>query len=128
MKQFIAAAVLLGGLAFPALAQPVTTQPTTTQAIRPLTPDDYYQIYQLYSEYSFAVDTGDGPRRTTVFTPDATITSNLTMHVPGTMREMSQRTGRIGRLARPTGGHIMTNIVLTATPEGAKGVAYALIL
>ncbi len=97
------------------------------QAIKALTPEDYFEIQQLYAKYAFATDEGDGPMRATVFTADGVITSNLTDHKPGTMADMVQRTGRIGRQVRPMGGHIMSNISLTPTLQGVRGVAYAYI-
>lgn len=97
------------------------------KAVTKLTPDDYVEIYQLYSAYSLALDTGDGPGRVATFTPDGTFSWFMSKHVPETMDVVLKRTNAYGRKSRPIGGHLLTNIHITPTTEGADGTCYAIL-
>jgi len=97
----------------------------------PLTPMDRIQIQQLIARYAFALDTGgrNGYDYADLFAPD------------GVFVGMNQ--GEAGRLFRgrdslaalARGGprnqnfvsHYITNVVLEATAEGARGTEYAII-
>ena len=95
------------------------------QGATELTPADYIEIHQLYAKYSFALDLGDGPGRAATFTPDGTFKAALTDHKLDTVQTLAKRTSLLGNQGRR---HLMMNIVITATPEGAAGRAYAVIL
>lgn len=90
-----------------------------------LSPADHIEIQQLYAKYCFALDTGDGPGRAAVFTTDGTFTADITGYQPDPVQGMVARTNRTGNKGSR---HLIMNIVLTPTPEGAAGRAYALIL
>jgi len=96
-------------------------------AVTKLTPEDYVQIYQLYSAYSDSLDTGNGPARVATFTPDGTFSSFISKHVPETMDILLKRTNAYGQKKVPVGGHMLMNIHLTPTPEGANGTCYAIL-
>jgi len=100
-------------------------QPAKT--VTKLTPGDYIEIYQLYSAYSIALDTGNGPGRIATFTPDGTFSSHISNHVPETMDILLKRTNAYGQKNMPAGGHMLTNIHVTATTDGAIGTCYALL-
>ena len=90
-----------------------------------LTPADYLEIHQLYGKYSFALDMGDGAGRAAVFTADGTFKAALTDHKLDSVETIAERTTRLGNQGRR---HLMMNIVITPTPEGAAGRAYAVIM
>ena len=90
-----------------------------------LSPADYIEINQLYSKYSYALDTGDGPGRAATFTPDGYFKAAINNHVPDSPQQMSERTTRFGNQGRR---HLMMNVTITPTAEGAAGRAYAVIL
>ena len=90
-----------------------------------LTPADYDQIYNLYAEYSYALDTGNGAARIAVFTPDGKFSSPITHHQWEGMDTVKKRTDAYGQRDRPgVMRHLMINIHLTPTTEGADGFCY----
>ena len=95
------------------------------QSVTELTPADYIEIHQLYAKYSFALDLGDGPGRAAVFTPDGTCKAALSDHKLDSVQTIAARTTLLGNQGLR---HLMMNIVITPTPEGAAGRAYAVIL
>jgi hypothetical protein len=99
-----------------------------------LTTQDYIDIYNLYGIYSRYTDMGygdDGTNYASMFTADGEFNNNNRANNPRVGREVqkttihNQQAGwvRDGRSVR----HTTTNIVITPTPEGAKGSAYLLI-
>jgi hypothetical protein len=96
-------------------------------AVTKLTPDDYVEIYQLYSAYSMALDTGNGAGRVATFTPDGTFSWFQSKHVPETMDTVLKRTNAYGQKKRPVGGHLLTNIHITPTAEGVDATCYAIL-
>ena len=92
-----------------------------------LTAADYFEIYDLYAAYAIALDTGDGAARVATFTPDGTMSSYLSDHVPYHMDRMLEATNRYERKERPTGGHLQASIHIVPTAEGASATCYALI-
>jgi hypothetical protein len=100
----------------------------SARAVTTLTPGDYIEIYQLYSAYSVALDTGNGPGRVATFTPDGTFSYLGSKHVPQGMDIVLKRTNAYGQKKRPAGMyHILTNIHITPTSEGANGTCYAIL-
>ncbi len=90
-----------------------------------LTAEDYIEMQQLYAKYCYALDLGDGAARAATFTPDGTFKAALTDHKPDAVQALAARTSLLGNQGRR---HLMMNIVITPTPEGAAGRAYAVIL
>jgi hypothetical protein len=99
--------------------------PYARSAVTKLTALDYFQIYNLYSAYSVALDTGNGPGRVATFTPDGTFSWGRSKHTPEAMDIVLKRTNAYGQRKRPAGMyHILMNIHITPTPEGANGTCY----
>jgi hypothetical protein len=114
IRMGVALAVLLA--AGMAKAQPVTK----------LTPDDYAEIYNLYSAYSIALDTGNGAGRIATFTPDGTFSWVQSNHKPEDMAALKKRTDAYPHKKIPQGMmHILTNIRLIPTADGVNGSCYA---
>jgi hypothetical protein len=86
---------------------------------------DHIEIRELYAKYCFAVDLGDGALRAATFVPDGTFTAAAGNNKPETVAAMAERTWKQGNSGRR---HLITNIVATATTDGAAGRAYCLIL
>ena len=95
------------------------------QCMTELTPADYIEMHQLYGKYSFALDLGDGAGRAATFTPDGTFKAALTDRKPDSVQTLAERTNRLGNQGRR---HLIMNIVITPTPQGAAGRAYVVIL
>jgi len=93
-----------------------------------LAPADYFEIYNLYSAYSVALDTGNGAARVATFTPDGTFQSFLSKQVPEHMDILLKRTNAYPHKKIPDARmmHILINIHVTPTSEGANGTCYAL--
>src|ERR1700722_4411993 len=92
-----------------------------------LTPKDYFEIYQLYAAYSNALDIGDGAGRVGTFTPDGTFSWVASKHQPEDMATLKKRTDAYPHKPHPSGMyHILMNIHLTPTADGADGTCYAL--
>ena len=86
---------------------------------------DHIEIRELYAKNCFAVDLGDGALRAATFVPDGTFTAAASDNKPETVAAMAERTWKQGNTGRR---HLITNIVATATADGAAGRAYCLIL
>ena len=87
-----------------------------------LTADDYIEIQQLYANYAHALDKGEGERFAATFVLDGDFTGG---RGPGRGSEVRNPiTGKDALLAMGSRGglrHFNANLVITPTPEGAKG-------
>jgi 3-phenylpropionate/cinnamic acid dioxygenase small subunit len=119
-RRFFSVAALTGAL--------VAAAPMAHAAVTVLTPADYAEIQQLYATYAHCLDKGLGPQFADTFTEDGEFTGG---RGPGKAAEA--RTPRKGRAALTVMGstsgtrHMVTNIMITPTEEGAKGSAYLLL-
>jgi hypothetical protein len=96
--------------------------------LAPLAPMDFIDIYQLYSAYSLALDTGNGPGVVATFAPDGTFGSSRSNHQPVSMETVLKWTNGYARTIRPsTRYHILTNIHITPTADGANATCYAIL-
>jgi ketosteroid isomerase-like protein len=94
-----------------------------------LTPADYFQIYQLYATYSVGIDTNNAELRTSVFTPDGTMSSDaVSKHVPYGMAQMRKNMGTTLRGPRPLGGHVQANFNIVPTADGVDANAYVMLV
>lgn len=84
-----------------------------------LTAQDYVDIQQLYARYNFAIDSSDIEAYVALYTPDGSFNSFTGQD--GLRTFMKNRTGGTRR-------HWNTNLVITPTPEGAKGAVYLMFL
>jgi 3-phenylpropionate/cinnamic acid dioxygenase small subunit len=90
--------------------------------------DDYVEILQLYNRYCHALDMGTGEAFAACFTPDGEFTGGR-----GPGKAADDRAPRKGAAALTQMGntsgtrHFTSNLVITKTPEGAKGSCYLLL-
>lgn len=99
-------------------------QTSNAESIQALTALDYAEIHKLYADYALALDTGDGAGRAATFTEDGTFSSVFSQHEPEPAQSAGARTTRQGN----TGvRHMMANISICASAEGADGRCNALI-
>src|SRR5712692_7784312 len=93
-----------------------------------LTADDYIEIQQLYASYAHALDKGEGERFASTFVVEGEFTGGR-----GPGRGSEARNPIKGKDALLTMGsrgglrHFNANLVITPTPEGAKGSVYLLL-
>jgi hypothetical protein len=119
---FVAAAML-------ALSNPCEAQSAQKSLVPPgitadrtaLTPQDYIEIQQLYARHSVALDNGDGAARGALFTPDGSYSNLMSGHKPTPVSELVRATTARGNIGER---HLITNLIITPTKEGADGFAY----
>lgn len=99
---------------------------TTAQAADKLTPADMTEIQMLYSRYAFAYDIGNKEMYGGVFTEDGLfkIGADRTLKGPREIAGLISSELRV----RPKIFHLTTNILVDATPEGAKGTCYVALI
>ena len=90
---------------------------------RRLSADDFIEILQLYAKYCFALDTGNGKARGETFASDGTFAFFQFDHIPEPIDSQVARTNEIGNRGHR---HFNSNIIIEATPEGARGSCHAL--
>lgn len=84
-----------------------------------LTAQDYADIQQLYARYNYAIDSADIEAYVALYTADGSFNSFTGQD--GLRTFMKNRNGGTRR-------HWNTNLVITPTPEGAKGAVYLMFL
>lgn len=84
-----------------------------------LTAQDYVEIQMLYARYNHVIDAGDVEGYVALYTPDGTF-NNFKGH-EGLRTFMKNR-------APSTRRHWNTNLLITPSPEGAKGAVYLMFL
>jgi hypothetical protein len=86
-----------------------------------LTPQDYNEIQQLYARYAQTIDAGDADGWARTFTPDGVFGATK-----GTEKLVEFARGFYQRFK---GGarHWYNQILITPTPEGAKGSCYLML-
>jgi hypothetical protein len=86
-----------------------------------LTADDYVEIQQLYADYTYALDQGDGERLANDFVEGGEFTG---VHAPG-RKPTHGREELIAMGNRGAGTRTYpTNLLITRTAEGAKASCY----
>src|SRR5690349_8742484 len=99
------------------------------KSVRSLTPQDYAEIQQLYARFNWALDSNaeDGKAYARTFTTDGEFLVNSVRQAAGREQLAQHALKQAGGLGgRPH--HIATNILVEATPEGARGGAYFILL
>jgi len=112
-KRYIGAvlvAAIVGGTAW------VYTQSRGSGA---LTTQDYVDIQQLYARYNWAIDAGEVEGYVALYTPDGTF--NTYNSADGLRTFMKSR-------AAGTRRHWNSNLVITPSPEGARGKVYLVLV
>lgn len=84
-----------------------------------LTAQDYAEIQQLYARYNHIIDSGDIEGYVGLYTPDGSFNNFSGQEALRTF--MKNRNGGTRR-------HWNTNLVITPTPEGAKGAVYLMFV
>jgi hypothetical protein len=115
--------LMLALLSAAAVARSATLTPQSKNTAR-LAPADYTEIQQLYARYNTAIDSGDGAAWAATFVPDGVFNTNTVGHDALVQFVRDWRQNRNGANLR----HWNTNIVITATKEGAKGTAYLALM
>jgi SnoaL-like domain len=116
---------LAAALAAAALT-PMTAH-TEASAAQKLTADDYIEIQQLYANCAHALDKGEGERFASTFVLDGEFTGG---RGPGRGSEVRNpiKGDELSAMGRRGGSrHFNANLVITPTPEGAKGSVYLLL-
>jgi hypothetical protein len=92
-----------------------------TEAAGKLSTQDYLDIQQVYATYCHAIDHSEWDRLRSIFVP----TGGLNNGTVDSLVESAK-----GQVARTKGGgrHWMGNLIITPTPEGARGEAYMFVL
>ena len=123
-----AAFAMVAASASQASASPesVAAYPTATGAWgAKVSVEDYVEIQQLYAHYCHALDSGNAEAVAHCWTEDGEFTGGR-----GPGKASDPRTPASGyKMGNGPGGsrHMNTNLVLTKTPEGAKGSVYLLM-
>ena len=87
-----------------------------------LTPQDYMEIEQLYAKYNWTLDSGDSEGYASTFIPDGVFNTNV-----GHDAIVKFATGFHAGM----GSHVRhwnTNLLLNATPDGATGQVYLILV
>lgn len=84
-----------------------------------LTTQDYIDIQQLYARYNHLIDSGDAEGYAALFTPDGSFNTNKGHD--GLVAFIKNRNA-------PNLRHWNTNLVITPTPDGARGSVYLMFL
>jgi len=93
-----------------------------------LTADDYIAIQQLYANYSHALDKGEAERFAATFVEDGEFTGGRPAgRANETRTPLKGKEGLANMGSRGGGRHFTANLVITPTPEGAKGSCYLLL-
>jgi len=90
----------------------------------PLTPEDLTELQQLYARYNMAIDSGDAEAWAATFTPDGVFNNTNRGHdglVQFIKDWVEKRDGANRR-------HWNSNLAFTATPDGARGACYLMLL
>ena len=94
-------------------------------ATKPLSTQDILDIQQLGARYAYGLDTGadNGYYYANVFTPDGSFGTTVGREK---LAELAREGG--GRLKLRGYQHIVTNVIVEPTPEGAVGSQYIQVL
>jgi hypothetical protein len=84
-----------------------------------LSPADYIEIQQLYAQYARSIDAADGEAFAGTFTADGEFGGAV-----GRAALIEFGNHRFDRWNGAQSRHWNTNLIVTATPEGAKGSCY----
>jgi hypothetical protein len=127
-RDIILAGMALAGSAGAAAAQTSDLSDANGIAGARVSTDDYIEILQLYNRYCHALDMGSGEAFASTFTDDGEFTGGRPKGHAG-----DDRTPRKGKAALTQMGarggtrHFTANLVVTKTPDGAKGSCYLLL-
>ena len=119
-RSFLRAGVLLTAVA--------ALRPAAAAEAVKLTADDYIEIQQLYANYAQALDRGEGERFAATFVLDGEFTGGRGPGRAGEERNPLKGKDALLQMGSRGGSrHFNANLVITPTPEGAKGSVYLLL-
>jgi hypothetical protein len=122
-RRLFSAGVLLAAL--PAFRAAVAGGEATAAK---LTADDYIEIQQLYGNYAHALDKGEGERFASTFVLDGEFTGGRGPGQGSEVRNPIKGEDALLKMGSRGGlRHFNANLVITPTPEGAKGSVYLLL-
>lgn len=88
-----------------------------------LTAEDYMEIQQLYARYNNAIDSGDAEGWADTFVPDGKFNTNTGREaLIGFIHNWREKMNGANRR------HWNSNLLINATPEGASGSVYLLLI
>ena len=121
-----AAFAMVAASANQAVAADTAAYPTATGAWgAKVSVEDYVEIQQLYAHYCHALDNGNAEAVANCWTEDGEFTGG---RPPGKASDPRKPTSGYTMGNGPGGTrHMNTNLVITKTPEGAKGSVYLLM-
>jgi 3-phenylpropionate/cinnamic acid dioxygenase small subunit len=118
----------LAALTLVATAGLLATEVGAGKSASTLTTDDYIQIEQLYANYAHALDKGEGERFAATFVDDGEFTGGRSGGHGSETRSPIKGTEALVKMGSRSGTrHFTANLVITPTPEGAKGSCYLLL-
>ncbi len=97
---------------------------TTRAQSKALTTQDYLDLQQLYARYNVAIDTGDAEAWAATFIPDGVFNTTNRGHDQLVQFIRNWRGNRNGANLR----HWNSNLAFSATPAGAAGSCYQMLL
>ncbi|HEY4276167.1 MAG TPA: nuclear transport factor 2 family protein [Rhizomicrobium sp.] len=123
-------AALLGAVATTNSALAQTDDLATAKGLwgEKVSTDDYVEILQLYNRYCHALDMGTGEAFAACFTPDGEFTGGRGPGKANDDRTPRKGTAALTKMGSTSGTrHFTANLLVTKTPEGAKGSCYLLL-
>lgn len=123
-------AAMLGAVATANSAQAQSDDLATAKGVwgPKVSADDYVEILQLYNRYCHALDMGSGEAFAACFTPDGEFTGGRGPGKANDDRTPRKGTQALAQMGNASGTrHFTVNLVVTKTPEGAKGSCYLLM-
>ena len=117
---------VLAGMAVGIIISAAVYAQQTSSGAKVLTEADYAEIQRLYARYSWALDSraDDGRAYANVFTEDGELVVGANRTVG---RERLMAFGA-GRAAAVQPRHFTSNIIISPSPEGARGSVYLLVV
>lgn len=97
---------------------------------RTLTTADYVEIRELYNRYNHYIDNvkDNGHAFARLFTEDGVFETNIAVGTRRGHDELAKLAREVGSSTKVSPGHLVFNIVIDPSPEGAVGSAYYGIL
>jgi hypothetical protein len=91
-----------------------------------LTTADYVEIRELYNRYNHYIDNAkdNGWAFARLFTEDAVFETNIAVGTRKGHEELAKLAREVGSATKVKPNHLVTNIVIDPSPEGAVGSAY----
>jgi len=121
--------LIVAGHAFAQAPAASNAKPADSRPVMQLTALDYIEIEQLNRKYAWAIDTceNDGFAYADLYTPDGEFVSGDEGRSWKGREKLAEAAGGNGRgcpFVKMPLSHVISNLVIEATPDGAKGKSY----